>query len=703
MDVKRSSSWLLTSYRGKRRRERLILFFATILSLLVFWKCYRKPPLDLLQLLLSVPSGKYLRGSSFFYTSSPHFAGQGLKQAQWTLKRWKEFGITDSHIVSYDAQLPVPTDQQRLTLLRGSEILYEAPLNDNDHGFPPAFYSFVSNANITASYVFANFGADEDYDDLMRNNISIAGKIAVLKSADASAYLQLRQLETSREVQVRVAQNRGLIGVLLYPDPQNDYPITESNGYNPYPKGPARPAEMIERGGIGPYDSYQNGLIPTIPCMPMSYADALPILTALNGYGPLASELGTRWQGGELGKHGVRYNVGPSPPGIFLNIVTEAYIHSGQVHNVIGKIPGALENEIVILGNHRDAWGPGAGDPNSGSAVLNEVVRSFGKAVQHGWRPQRTLMFASWEGEEIGQIGSLPWIKEHFEWLNATTVSYLNVVVAGSGKKFHVKASPLLYRTVLDAMRHVRSPNQNVSGQSVFDVWNASGAGIIGTPGGGDAIRFQGLLCASTVDFGFSQGLRDNVFPYHSGLDSFEWISQYGDPGWEYHLATTKLWLVMAAHLSELPILDMRATDYADAIERWITELFANRSWSKLCDPATLYSAIARLTQVAKTFDDHVASLKLGKHHWWKFWTTNRRILAINELNQGYIRLERAFYHERGLDSRPSSHHVLYEAAPWHTDKPPLPGLSNSLRAENWSSAEVRFTFERAQCDNAMI
>ncbi|KAJ5286869.1 hypothetical protein N7478_002555 [Penicillium angulare] len=403
MDAKRPSSWLLTPHRGRKRRERLILFSVTIVSLLVYWRFYRKASLDLLQLLLPILSGKYLRDSSFFYTSSPHFAGQGLKQAQWTLKKWKEFGIPDSHIASYDAQLPAPTEQQRLALLRGSEVLYEAPLKDNDHGFLPAFYSFVSNANITASYVFANFGADEDYDDLVENNI-------------------------------RVAQNWGLVGVLLYPDPQNDYPITELNGYSPYPKGPARPAKMIERGDIGPF---------------VSYADAIPILTALNGYGPSASELGTRWQGGELAIHGVRYNVGPSPE-TYLHIVTDAYIQSGQVHNVIGKIPRVLEND----------------------------------------------------------------------------------------------------------------------GQSVLDVWNATGTGIIGTPGGGDVIRFQGLLCASTIDFGFSQGLGDNVFPYHSGFDSFEWIIQYGDPGWEYHLTTTKLWLVMAAHLSELPILDMKTTDYADAIER---------------------------------------------------------------------------------------------------------------------------------------
>ncbi|KAJ5936414.1 PA domain-containing protein [Penicillium verhagenii] len=641
---------------------------------------------DLIQLLLSVPSAEYIRESSAYYTSKPHFSGQGLEQAQWTQTQWKSYGIADTQIFSYDAHLPAPTDHQRLALVRDSEVLYEAPLRDSENGFYPAFYSFVTNSNITAPYIFANFGADDDYQDLVSNNVSLEGKIAVLKSADASSYLQLHHLGMSREVQIRNAQNRGLIGVLMYPDPQNDEPINESNGYKPYPDGPARPPKMIERGGIGPFDSYQAGLIPTIPCMPISYADAVPILTALNGHGPSASDLNSRWHGGGLAFHGVRYNVGPSPPEISLHLRTEAYLHTGKVHNVIGKITGKSD-EIVILGNHRDAWGPGAGDPNSGSAALNVLVRSFGRALRHGWRPHRTLVFASWEGEEIGQIGSLPWIKEHFEWLNATTVAYLNVVVAGAGRKFHVKASPLLYKAALDAMQRVPSPNQTLKGQSIFDVWNETGAGIWGTPGGGDAIRFQGLVCASTVDFGFSQGLADNVFPYHSGFDTFEWMEEFGDPGWAYHLASTQLWSVMAAHLSEPPLLDMKTTDYARALDKWAQDLFANQKWSERCGPGSLYKAVARLGQAAKRFDHEVASLTLQPHPRWDQFSDQQESMVIDRVNQRYIKLERTFFHESGVDDRPSFHHVLYSAAPWHTDKPPFPGLRSSLEAGLWTNA----------------
>ena len=212
--------------------------------------------LDLDQVLLSVPSAGHARNWSVFYTAGPHFVGQGLHQAQWTQARWEEFGLADSRIVSYEAQLPIPTDQHRLALLRGPQVLHEARLVDNDHrssdgqGFMPAYYGFSANGNITASYVFANLGADEDYEALVQANISLAGKIAVVKSADVSPYLHLHRLEMQRGKQIGFAGKRGLAGVVIYPDPQNDEPVSEGNGYKPFPEGPARPSTAIERGTL---------------------------------------------------------------------------------------------------------------------------------------------------------------------------------------------------------------------------------------------------------------------------------------------------------------------------------------------------------------------------------------------------------------------------------------------------------------------
>ena len=154
--------------------------------------------------------------------------------------------------------------------------------------------------------------------------------------------------------------------------------------------------------------------IPNIPSLPISYQDALPLLKALNGHGPIASDFNEYWQGGGLSYKGVEYNIGPSPEDVVLNLVNEQEYTTTPIWDVIGIINGTLSDEVVILGNHRDAWiAGGAGDPNSGSAALNEVIRSFSAALASGWKPLRTIVFASWDGEEAGLLGSTEWVEEY--------------------------------------------------------------------------------------------------------------------------------------------------------------------------------------------------------------------------------------------------------------------------------------------------
>ncbi|KAI1313242.1 hypothetical protein F5Y03DRAFT_338501 [Xylaria venustula] len=669
-----------------------------IISLIWFfghqWTASQISPSELHRILLSIPSSEHVRNwSSYYTTTGSHLPGQGLRQAEWTQARWKEFGIANTHIVTFDTQLPMPTGQQRLALLRGGRVLYEAPLVDDvstgssseQSGFVPAYYAFSANGNISAPYVFCNFGSVEDFDDLERLNITLTGKIAVVKSTNASPYLHSRHLEIFRGVQVANAEARGAVGMVLYVDPQNDGPVTEANGFKPFPDGPARPLTGIERGTLGNIEDFHGGWVSKIPCMPVSTTDAIHLLRALNAHGPLATSLSGRWHGGALDFYGVDYNVGPSPPNTLLHLVNHGTLHNGSVHNVIGTIPGMTANdEVVIIGNHRDAWGPGAGDPNSGSAALNEVVRSFGVALKSGWRPHRTIIFASWEGEEFGQIGSLPWIRENLGWIQASAVAYLNVVVAASGTVFQAKASPLLHRTVDYATDLVLSPNQTKANQSVRDIWG----GKIGAAGGGDAIRFQGVPCIATVDFGFVPGLGigHGVFPYHTGFDNLEWMDRVGDPEWKYHVTSAKIWSLMTAHLAQSQVLDMSVTDYAVALQDWVNEV--DKVWSSRIDLSPLYKAIQRLAGNASIFDAHAESLRASRKPWWEIWSTTQRNAAIRQVNKVYISFERKFFHGPGFDDDPSLHHVMYGPSAWHSEVPPMPGLRQSLVAANWTNAE---------------
>jgi N-acetylated-alpha-linked acidic dipeptidase len=192
--------------------------------------------------------------------------------------------------------------------------------------------------------------------------------------------------------------------------------------------------------------------MPHIPSLPISYQEALPLLHALNGHGPEASSFKTHWHTGGLDYKGVKYNIGPSPDNVALNLVNEQEYVITPLYNVIGIINGTIPDEVVVLGNHRDAWiAGGAGDPNSGSAALNEVIRSFGVALQTGWKPMRTIVFASWDGEEYGLVGSTEWVEEYLPWLAGSAVAYLNVDVGSVGPHFNMAAAPLLGQVVQEA------------------------------------------------------------------------------------------------------------------------------------------------------------------------------------------------------------------------------------------------------------
>ncbi|XWX00326.1 hypothetical protein V2A60_008346 [Cordyceps javanica] len=647
-----------------------------------------RPSFDLHQTLLSVPSAERAREWSAYYTNSSHLAGQGWEQAKWTAAKWREFGLPDVKIASYDADLPVPrAENQRLALLRGDKVLYEAPLVDNTNAsFAPAYFGFSPSVNITAGFVYCNFGSEADFDEIARSNISVVGKLGIMKLANASPTLKASGLDIFRGIQVSNAEKAGLAGVILYTDPQNDGTITEANGYRPFPGGIARPLTAIERGGFGNSEDYHEGLLPKIPCIPVSAADAIELIKALNGIGPSARKIGGRWLGGGLYIHGVGYHIGPSPEDVTINLVNDAPVVPSKSHNVIGTIPGQIADEVVIIGTHRDAWGPGAGDPGSGCAAINEVVRSYATAYQQGWRPLRTIVFASFEGEEFAQIGSLLWIKDHLEWLKATAVAYLNVVVAASGPDFHAKASPLLHQAVWNATAQIQSPT--VTGRSVLDVWGGS----IDPAGGGDAVRFQGLPCISTVDIGFAPGLGDAVFPYHSGFDSFAWMDRFGDPGWKHHVASAQLMNLMAAYMIESPVVNMSARDYSKTIQMWLDLMCELGKCFPEVDLTDLLATAARFARATERFDEYADMLRSGSASWWSVArdftrSGDPRTEAIRRVNKAYIALERVFYYEGGMDGYSSLHHVLFAPAAWHNVAFPMPGLDKSLRTGNWENA----------------
>ncbi|PGH10190.1 hypothetical protein AJ80_07549 [Polytolypa hystricis UAMH7299] len=666
-------------------------------------------------ILQTVPSEYKAREWSQYYTSGPHLAGKNLTQALWTQQKWREFGIQDTSIDTYDVYINYPLDH-RLALLEkddkdnSTKIIHEANLEEDVlpddstsglHDRIPTFHGYSASGNVTAQYVYVNFGTYQDFEDLVKANVSLEGKIALAKYGNVF-----------RGLKVKRAQELGMVGVVIYSDPQEDGKITEENGYDPYPEGPARNPSAVQRGSvqflsIAPGDPTTPGYpskpdsprqdphhsIPSIPSLPISYTEALPLLKALNGHGPKATHFNKYWLGGGLGYKGVKYNIGPSPENVVINLYNEQEYVTTPIWNVIGVIKGSIPDEVVILGNHRDAWiAGGAGDPNSGSAALNEVIRSFGTALQAGWKPLRTIVFASWDGEEYGLVGSTEWVEENLPWLSKKVVAYLNVDVAASGQHFSASASPLLNDAIYEATGLVLSPNQTVEGQTVLDVWG----GHIKTMGSGsDFTPFQDFAGIPSTDCGFGRGRNDSVYHYHSNYDSFHWMDNYGDANWTYHVAATKVWSLIAAHLVEKPVIALKARDYAEGLKQYLDSTKSTVGKHDDFDFSDLDNAISDLLHVATEFDAYTHNLSERLKEdipWWQYWRKIRLFFQIRVANDKVKILERKFLHEEGLDGREWYKHVVFAPGLWTGySGATFPGLVESFEQRDLENAKVSF------------
>ncbi|KAF9732575.1 hypothetical protein PMIN06_005643 [Paraphaeosphaeria minitans] len=664
----------------------------------------------LVDILMETPDSEKASEYSRYYTSGPHLAGKNLSQAIWTKNKWEEFGVS-SLIVDYDVYLNYPKGHRLALLEKNGEdekdtadvggegksktqddgkwkVKYEASLEedvleeDATSGLKdrvPTFHGYSASGNVTAGYVYVNYGTYKDFEQLQAANVTLDGKIALVKYGGVF-----------RGLKVKRAQELGMLGAIIYTDPGDDGQVTVENGYAAYPDGPARQASSVQRGScqflsFAPGDPTTPGYpskpgaprqdtshaIPSIPSIPISYQDALPLLRALNGHGPKASSI--NWKDGGLGYRGVEYNIGPSPDHLSINLVNEQEYVTTPLWNVIGIINGSIPDEVVVLGNHRDAWiAGGAGDPNSGSAAFNEVIRSFGVAMRAGWKPMRTIVFASWDGEEYGLVGSTEWVEEYLPWLSASTVAYLNVDVGAQGPDFKLSAAPLLEKAVMDTVKLIQSPNQTVPGQTVADVWDKH----ISTMGSGsDFTAFQDFAGIPSIDMGFGAAPGSAIYHYHSNYDSFAWMEKYGDPSFQYHETIAKIWALVAAKLIETPVLQLNAARYAAGLRRYVDSVKEKAHTAPFLPHkpddnfASLDAAVERFQFAASIHDGTAEALAQrlidDDIPWWKFWEKLQLYYAIRKVNTKYKLLERQFLYKHGLDGRSWFKHVVFAPGKW--------------------------------------
>jgi N-acetylated-alpha-linked acidic dipeptidase len=553
------------------------------------------------QRLIAIPDTASVRRMSRDLTAVPHMAGTPAQAStrDYVLTRMREWGL-ETWSKEYTIYLPQP-DTVAAWVITGGRPVALALAEPGRGPQVPAFSGYTGDGDVTAEIVYVNYGLIEDYTTLDSLGISVRGRIVVARFG-----------RSFRGIKAREAEKRGAVGLIVYSDPLED-------GYfrgDVYPKGPMRPPGGIQRGSMmnGNGDPTTPGwpstdgarrlpedslVLPRIPIVPMGYGNARRLLEGMAG-----PSVPQGWQGALP----FRYHVGPGPVRARLKVKTERGARAfHKIWNTFGLIRGARwPDEWVLVGAHRDAWSPGARDNVSGTVAVLESARAFAALAREGARPARTLVFATWDAEEWGLIGSTEWVEEMADSLRAHAVAYINEDGTFSGPNFGGAGSPSLKSLFRGAARAVPDPTTPDSG-SVYDVWLRRQGGDttalrLGNLGGGsDFAGFYHHLGIPSGGIGFDGP--DGI--YHSMYDSYDWMTRFGDPGYRAHRAGAQVVSVIVSRLANDTILPLDYVAFGEEMTGLVSQLdsgVTRKRWGESVRTQSLRDALERFTAVARAF-----------------------------------------------------------------------------------------------------
>ncbi len=613
-------------------------------------------------------------------TEEPHVAGtpQEKKMADYVRARFEEFGL-ETEVAEYEVFLNYPKEVS-LRLVEPVEM--ELPLREEAYGVDkdstqqgmfPAFHGYGASGSATGQVVYVNYGTAKDYEKLDELGVSVEGKIALARYG-----------QVFRGLKVKEAEEHGAVGAILYSDPADD-------GYmkgDVYPDGPMRPASGIQRGSvqflsIQPGDPSTPGYpstkrakrvarknmktVPTIPSLPIGYASAEEILRRLGG-----ERVPDEWQGGLP----FAYHVGPGGAALSMEVSMDEGLR--PIYNVFARITGSDNaGQLVILGNHRDAWNHGAVDPNSGTATLLETARGLAAALEAGWQPRRTILLASWDAEEYGLVGSTEWAEDQADRLQAQTVAYVNLDSSVTGDKLGVGGSPSLRDLVREVAGDIPDPKRggtvgNEWEKRLRGEWNKRAPVVLAEPmeefelhltplgSGSDYTAFLDHLGIPSVNFGF----RGSYGVYHSVYDNFRWVEKFGDPLFLYHAVAARFYGLMAMRLASADVVPLRFASYGPSLRenldvlrrdtrrkaRGITDETEEKDRPLNPDFTAIVDALDGLAAAGQEADAAMDSIVEAQDR-----------VRADQLNQVLIQVEREFLSEEGLPpNRPWFRHLLY-------------------------------------------
>lgn len=675
-----------------------------------------------------------LRESMRRLTARPHHVGSPYDKdnAEWMLARFKEWGY-DARIETFQVLFPTPKERV-VELVAPTEFraklqepaLAVDPTSNQATEQLPTYNAYSIDGDVTAPLVYVNYGRRDDYEELDRLGISVKGAIVIARYGRAW-----------RGIKPKVAGERGAIGCIIYSDPEDD-------GYfngDDYPKGGYRPKEGVQRGSVmdtdHPGDPLTPGVAATpdakrltiaeaktitkIPVLPISYSDALPLLSALSG--PVAPE---SWRGSLP----ITYHVGPGPAKVHLRVASNW--DTKPVYNVIATMRGSdFPDQWVLRGNHHDAWVNGADDPISGMVTVLEEARVLSDLRKQGWAPRRTIIYCAWDGEEPGLLGSTEWVEAHRDELQKHAVAYVN---SDSNERgfFYAAGSHDLEHLVNDVARGITDPEKNISvlqrarlesianakNQEERDQIRKRADFRIGTLGdGSDYTPFLDFAGVSAMDVGY--GGESDADAYHSIYDDFYWYTHFVDPDFTYGRVMAQTGGTMVMRLANADVIPYEYTGVADNIGKYVTDL--EKQLKDKQDEITernlqlqegLFTATA---DPQKTFVPpprepvppymNFAPLKNGVEAIKKSASRYQAALAkaqadsapdlpktaLDSLNTSLMKIQRTFLTETGLPRRPWFKHAIYAPGAYTGyGAKPLASVREYMDEKKWSEAEAQ-------------
>jgi N-acetylated-alpha-linked acidic dipeptidase len=649
----------------------------------------------------AIPSPDEERRQHHIFTAEPHVAGSARNNelARYIADEWRNEGLEDVIIRRYDVygSNPKSTFLEMTAPVHYHAGLRELPVpGDPDmknKSISSAWSGMSASGEVTAPLVYAHSGNPEDYDLLRKQGIDVRGKVVMVRYSNPYSYRGFKALTAERE---------GAAAILIYSDPAED-------GYKKgqvVPKGPWGPEYHIQRGAITydfmvPGDPLTPGWasvpgakripveqavsIPKIMALPLSWHDAKPLLAHMDG--PVAPD---DWQGGLP----IKYHLGGERVRVHVKIEMD---NSTQPYYVVeGRIRGAqLPDEWIVLGNHRDAWVFGGVDPSSGTASMMELTRALGKLAKAGTRPRRTVIFCSWDGEEVGLTGSTEWGEQFADELRKKAVAYINVDSSTSGPNFHGQAVASLAPMLVEATRSLKDP----TGKTLYQAWKASSTHERSEARQSEPVTDLNVTDSNLADTRIGSGSDHTVFlnfvgmpvlglqfdgpygVYHSAYDDFFWMNHFGDPGYHYHTLMSQLWGVLALRLANADLLPFDFASYASNIRQFVNELtkgMATRNDVGQLDLKPVLNAIDDFEAAGKRLDES-ASRALASG------AIDPKLAGT--INQGTMQVERNWLNPDGIPGRPWFKHILYGARFTYAHLE-LPGLTEAVEKQDWATAK---------------